>query len=325
MTKNFSLITQDVITKISNQNPQKIYQAVEQAYVQHFHKKAINPPSHFLTFPDKPASRIIALPAAIMEEPRRSGIKWISSNPENIKHDLKRASALIILNDYETGFPVACMEGAVISALRTVNSAILSAYLVLKNKHVKRLGIVGCGNISKVFLECLNLQKWQIDEIAIFDLEPEYAKKFGAQKNFKIAQNVEDLIQNSDLILFATTAPKPYVHNIALFKHNPVALNISLRDLGPEILIDSNNIVDDVEHVLKANTAPHLTQMQCGHNDFINATIGEMIVDDPKLDPKKPTIISPMGMGILDIAVADYIFAEAKKSNQAIEIENFFS
>lgn len=325
MSKNFTLIKESTIEKIASENPLQIYDAVAEAYVQHFHHKAINPPSHFLTFPDRPSSRIIALPAAIMENPRMSGIKWISSNPDNIKNSLKRASAVIILNDYETGFPIACMEGAVISALRTVNSAILAASLVLPNKNIKRLGIIGCGNISKNFLECLGLQGFIVDEINVFDQEMSYAKKFSNQIPSRIYENIEELIKNSSLILLATTAAKPYIHKPSWLAHNPIVLNISLRDLAPEILINSNNIVDDVEHVLKANTAPHLTQMQYGNSDFINATIGEMIVKKIKLPPNKPTIISPMGMGILDIAVAEYIYRQAKKMNLAIEINDFFN
>jgi ornithine cyclodeaminase/alanine dehydrogenase-like protein (mu-crystallin family) len=32
-----------------------------------------------------------------------------------------------------------------------------------------------------------------------------------------------------------------------------------------------------------------------------------------------------MGMGILDLAVADYVYNEARSSNLCIEIDNFFN
>jgi ornithine cyclodeaminase len=50
-----------------------------------------------------------------------------------------------------------------------------------------------------------------------------------------------------------------------------VVLHISLRDLAPEILLASANIVDDIEHCLKANTSPHLTEQLIGNRDFCSA------------------------------------------------------
>ena len=170
MNSEFLIITAQTINNIINLNLNKIYDAVLNAYIAHGEKKVVNPPSYFLKFPNKDKSRIIALPALITQNPRMAGIKWISSNPDNIKIDLKRASAVIILNDYETGYPIACLEGAVISALRTVYSAILVSNLLVPNKTKRTVGIVGSGNISKQFISCLKNQDWNIEVIKLFDL-----------------------------------------------------------------------------------------------------------------------------------------------------------
>jgi hypothetical protein len=55
----------------------------------------------------------------------------------------------------------------------------------------------------------------------------------------------------SDLIIFATTADAPHVHNTSLFAHNPIGLNISLRDFVTHVMLSSYNLVDDIDHVLK--------------------------------------------------------------------------
>jgi ornithine cyclodeaminase/alanine dehydrogenase-like protein (mu-crystallin family) len=136
MNNSFSIITAEVINNIVNNNPDKIYEAVKTAYMRYGQNQAVNPPSYFLNFPDKKRSRIIALPASIMQNPRIAGIKWIASNPDNLTTNLKRASAVIILNDYETGYPFACLEGAVISALRTVYSAILVSNLLIVTRQL---------------------------------------------------------------------------------------------------------------------------------------------------------------------------------------------
>jgi 2,3-diaminopropionate biosynthesis protein SbnB len=332
MNNIFSIITAKSIHSIVNKNFNKVYELVKTAYIRHMQNQAVNPPSYFLRFPDKEKSRIIALPASIMQNPRTAGIKWIASNPDNIKSGLKRASAVIILNDYETGYPIACLEGSVISTLRTVYSAILVATLLIPDKRIRSIGIVGAGNIAEQFVMCLKQQDWEISKIKLFDLSLKACvniqKKLEHIKpaiKVEIVDKLQDLIMTSELIFLATTTAEPYIIESAWFKHNPVILNISLRDLAPEILIASNNIVDDITHVLDANTSPHLTQQKYGHANFINCTVGELINGYDKFDNTKPIVFSPMGMGILDLAVANYIYTEAKASNLCIKITDFYA
>ena len=331
MNNNFLVITAETVNNIVHKNPSKIYEVVKIAYVRHGQNQTINPPSYFLRFPDKEKSRIIALPASILQNPRVSGIKWISSNPDNLNLGLKRASAVIILNDYETGYPLACLEGSIISALRTVYSAILVSTLLTTKKKKKTMGIVGTGNISEQFVSCFNLLNSEINLINLFDLDLNAAKKLkekikqiGPKTKVKINKSLEELIKESELIFLSTTTSEPYITELSWLSHNPIILNISLRDLAPETLISSNNIVDDIVHVLNANTSPHLTQQKYGHTDFINCTVDQLIDGYNKFDDTKPIIFSPMGMGILDLAVAKYVYDEAKNSSLAIEISNFF-
>lgn len=331
MNNKFSVITAESVSNIVNKNPDKVYDAVKTAYIRHGKNQTVNPPSYFLKFPDNEKSRIIALPASIIEAPRISGIKWIASNPDNYLKNLERASAVIILNDYETGYPIACLEGSIISALRTVYSAVLASNLLISSKKKKTIGIVGTGNISSNFINSLIQQNWKVDIIKLFDLRNHAAIKLkekilekNKQIKVDIAKDLKELITESELIFLSTTSSSPYINELSWFNHNPIVLNISLRDISPEILIASNNIVDDITHVLNANTSPHLTQQKYGNTDFINCTVSELISGYNNFDYTKPTIFSPMGMGILDLAVASYVYDEATKSNLHVKIDNFF-
>ena len=123
----FSVISGAQVQKALRGQEKQITELVEATYRWHGAGDSVNPPSYFLRFPDRPSSRIIALPASIGGQVRVDGLKWISSFPENVAAGIPRASAVLILNDHDTGYPFACLESSIISATRTAASAALAA------------------------------------------------------------------------------------------------------------------------------------------------------------------------------------------------------
>jgi len=328
MDFKFSIITGKDIQNIIKNNSTELFNVIKETYIDHSKNKTVNPNSYFLRFPDNKKARIIALPAAVNGENKISGIKWISSYPDNINHGFPRASAVIILNDYQTGYPIACLEGAMISATRTAYSAVLAAqYLHNDQKKIACLGLIGNGLIAKYIYNGFLSQGFEIGEIRLFDLDRKSSKTLqrSIENNFdgdvSIVGSYQELIKQSDLVVLATTAAEPYIDDISLFHKNQTILNISLRDLSPDILIHANNVVDDVEHVLSANTSPDLTYKKYDTKAFINGTIGNLMMENFFLDSEKPTIFSPMGMGVLDISMSYYIYGAQEKHQY---VDDFF-
>jgi N-[(2S)-2-amino-2-carboxyethyl]-L-glutamate dehydrogenase len=328
--KNFSVISGRIVNEILQSNYTKVIGLVESAYIIHGEKKTLNPDSYFLKYPEKPEARIIALPAHLGGEFNVSGIKWIASFPKNINHGIPRASAVIVLNDYKTGYPIACLEGSIVSASRTAASAVLAAQNLIKSKTIKRLGIIGCGLISRYVLEFLLNSGWTIPALELFDLVDEHSlamKDYIRDRGIKevhISSTKEELISSCDLIVFTTTANEPHVEDISIFSHNPVVLHLSLRDLSPKIILASNNIVDDIDHCLKAATSLHLTEQEVGNRNFVTGTIDRLIQGKVTLDSQKPIIYSPFGMGILDLAVASYVYQKAISEKKDVTVADFF-
>src|SRR5918995_3148693 len=233
---------------------------VRDAYLAHAKGQSVNPDSYFLRFPEKPDCRIIALPAYLGDGFHVAGLKWIASYPGNIQRGFPRASAVLVLNDYETGYPFAILESSIISAARTAASAVLAAHwLSGQSRRAHSLGIVGTGFIARYVYEFLVDTGWTIEEVRLYDRSPLESEKFRTtacrldrHRTVTAVPDVEQLVRTCDLIVFTTVASTPHIADATLFEHNPVVLHISLRDLAPEILLRSQNVVDDVEHVMKA-------------------------------------------------------------------------
>jgi ornithine cyclodeaminase len=308
-------------------------QVIQSAYLSHDAGRTVNPHSSFLTFPDAPKSRIIALPAHLGAPWNISGIKWIASYPDNVGRGFPRASAVIVLNGSDHGYPYACLEGSVISAARTAASAALAAVQLRRGQRkLGALGIVGTGLIAAWVCRFLFGTGWECDELHVYDLDPRAARRFVANlpassraARVRYVADVGALLRACELTVFATVAAKPHVHDVDMFAHAPSILHLSLRDLAPAILLGAQNFVDDVAHVLRAQTSLHLAEQERGHADFITGTLGDLLQGRRSVDPERPAIFSPFGLGLLDLALSKYVYERALASEPPVMIDGFFA
>jgi len=309
-----------------------VVELVEATYRLHGAGASVNPPSYFLRFPDRPSDRIIALPASLGGETPVSGLKWISSFPGNVASGIPRASAVLILNDHDTGYPFACLESSIISATRTAASAALAADRLSRGRErPTRIGFFGAGLIARYVHTFLAATGWDFDEIGIHDLSADsaagfrcYLEQSGATGRVTVHDDAEELVRFSDLVVFATIAGEPHVTDPAWFEHNPLVLHLSLRDLAPEVVLASTNVVDDVEHCLKANTSPHLAEQRTGNRDFILGTLDDVMAERVTVPTDRPVIFSPFGLGVLDLAVGQFVHDEVVASGELHVIDSFF-
>lgn len=311
----------------------EIVELVEATYRLHGAGDSVNPPSYFLRFPDRPTARIIALPASIGGDVRVDGLKWISSFPENVAAGIPRASAVLVLNDHDTGYPFACLESSVISATRTAASAALAADQLSHGRpRARRVGFVGAGLIARYVHTFLAGTGWSFDEIGVHDLSADSAAGFrghlertGTAARVTVHDSAEQLIRSSDLVVFATVAGRPHVHDPSWFAHVPVVLHVSLRDLAPEVLLEATNVVDDVEHCLKADTSPHLTEQLTGSRDFLLGTLDDVLTGRVTVPPDRTVVFSPFGLGVLDLAVGKHVYDRVVRSGGLQVVDGFFA
>lgn len=82
------------------------------------------------------------------------GMKWVGGYPENQRRGLPYISGLLVLNDPETGLPLAVMDCTWITAERTAAaSAVAARYLARPESSV--VGILGCGVQGESHLRAL--------------------------------------------------------------------------------------------------------------------------------------------------------------------------
>jgi ornithine cyclodeaminase/alanine dehydrogenase len=147
-----------------------------------------------------------AMPALIPAQ-KASGIKWVAGYPQNSKRGLPYITGLLILNDFETGLPLAVMDCVWITAKRTGAATALSAKY-LARPECSCVGILGCGVQGRSNLEALKVL-FPIEKAFAYDTHPErseaYAKKMSSELGIAVAavREPRQAVSSCDIVVTA--------------------------------------------------------------------------------------------------------------------------
>lgn len=310
----------------------EIVEVIAKAYIVHSEGQSSLPHSTFLRFPGDEVNRIIALPAFLGDHFEVAGLKWISSFPGNLERGLARASALLILNDRDNGRPQVILEGSIISARRTAASAALAASKLLAGKHPEPVGLIGAGAINYEIAQFVRIL-CGANRFLLYDLDTARADRMAATLGngpgggeARVAASVEEVLASCPLVSFATTATRPHVTGLSGCPPEATILHVSLRDLAPEAILACDNVVDDADHVCRAQTSLHLAEQATGGRDFIRCTLADILRGRAPVrrGDGSVAVFSPFGLGILDVALGKLVVESARAARCGTTISSFF-
>lgn len=146
--RDICILTQEDLLRAGCFNMASAIEICEQTLAGYAHGNVIFPDKVSVVFDQKTQNRINCLPAGLKDE-QVYGMKWVSVFPENPhKRNLPNLSAVTLLSDMVTGFPVAFMEATLCSNMRTAAmSAVAAKYLAKPDPQM--IGFIGAGEQAK--------------------------------------------------------------------------------------------------------------------------------------------------------------------------------
>ncbi|QKS01183.1 ornithine cyclodeaminase [Sphingomonas sp. CL5.1] len=167
-------------------------------------------------FPDMPRSttdrRFMAMPAYLGGRFRTAGMKWYGSNIENRDKGLPRSILTFVLNDADTGAPLAFMSANLLSAYRTgAVPGVGARHLARKDSRV--VGIVGPGVMARTSLAAFVATCPHIDTVKLKGRGRRNVEAFLAWlaetypqiSRVEVVDSDEAVVRDSDIVTFCAS------------------------------------------------------------------------------------------------------------------------
>ncbi|MDR2665451.1 MAG: ornithine cyclodeaminase [Oscillospiraceae bacterium] len=162
---------------------------------------------------DGPDRRFMAMPAYLGGKFNIAGMKWYGSNADNRLKGLPRSILMVMLNDKDTGAPIALMSANLLSAYRTgAVPGVGARYLAPKNSKV--LGVIGPGVMSKTSLSSFVYACPTLDTIKIKGRGKESIDSFieftnvnyPQFKTITVVDTMEEACSDADIVTMGTSS-----------------------------------------------------------------------------------------------------------------------
>jgi len=251
-----------------------------------------------------------------------AGIKWIGSNPKNVERGIPRASGITIINDPDTKFPVAIMDGTIISAARTGAIGGVAVKYLSKNDS-KIVTLIGAGVQNRTQLEAAVCTRPSINEIYVYDLYYDRAVNFADEMSKKLNRSItpikslEEYCKKSDIIITATVSKEPIVEADWIMP-GTTCINVGGYEYTFDAVRKAQKVVvdtwEDVKHRM-ASTIAIMANEGLFADEEIYAEIGEIVIGDKIGRENDQEIIyyNSVGMGIEDVAIATRVYRTAQE------------
>ncbi len=251
------------------------------------------------------------------------GTKVITLFPGNPSKNVPVLNGIMVLNDSQTGMPLALLNGPALTAVRTAAvGAVSIRHLAPDNAHA--VGIIGAG-VQGFYQARAACSAGRITDVFIYDLYPEKASALKDKLlaaipdvNFHHAARVEDLLEHTQVVITATTSSNPVLpekkellagrHFVGIGSYKP-----DVREFPRALYGLLKTVYIDTEHALE-ESGDIIVPL---HNGWLRRdqimTLGRFLIDNESESHvrQETTFFKSVGMALFDVCAATLIYEKA--------------
>lgn len=296
--------------------------AAEEAMLAFRNEEILFPEKIVQIFNEDTQERINCLPATLVPD-KICGVKWVSVFPPNPdRHGKQNLSAVVVLSEIETGFPIAFMDGTLCSNMRVGAMGGVAA------KHFARpdsssVGFIGAGEQAKMHLLALKAAVPSLAECRVSAKYDHEEAKFVKE----MAPLLEDIrfttadtdaakaMEGADLLVTATSAQAPLL-KAAWMKPGSFYSHIGGWEDEYDVARQCEKIVCDDWETVKHRTQTLSRMYKDGElaDTDIHADLTEVVAGEKsgRESPEERVYFNAVGLAYVDVAIAYAMFRRAR-------------
>ncbi len=259
-----------------------------------------------------------------LAEPECFGVKLVSLIPRNKPPQYSSHLGLVLLFEVEHGQPVALLDAAEITAIRTAAVSGLATRL-LARPDASSLAILGAGEQASSHLAAM-LTVRKLKQIRIWARDRDKAAAFARSEGAKhgiaieIADTVKDAVTQADIICTVTKAREPIL--LGEWIEPGTHLNVVGSSVATTAEIDTPAVVKsrffvDYRSSTITEGGEYLRALRAGAitPEHILAEIGEVANGSKpgRTSPSEVTLYKSLGIAPEDLASAHYVLQKARE------------
>jgi ornithine cyclodeaminase/alanine dehydrogenase-like protein (mu-crystallin family) len=257
-----------------------------------------------------------------LDDPRGLGAKILTVYPDNARHDMPSHLGLVVLFDSDRGTPLAVMDAAQITAIRTAAASAV-ATRALARSDAGYLAILGTGEQAVTHLEAMSKVR-PLRAVRVWGRSAEKAAQFAGEQSARLSLQVEvsktaeDAVNGADIVCTVTASREPILSGAWLGRGSHVNLvgssRLFAREADDEVVTMARFFVDSrTSAQAEAGELKHAMDAGLVGASHILGEIGEVLRGKVagRASSHDVTVYKSLGVAAQDLAAAHVIYERA--------------
>jgi ornithine cyclodeaminase/alanine dehydrogenase-like protein (mu-crystallin family) len=270
---------------------------------------------------------------AHLRESHALGMKLVSVHSGNTKHGMPAILAIVALVDENTGEPLALMDGAYVTAMRTAAGSGLATKLMARTD-AKIATIIGAGPQGRAHILAM-LEARPLNEIRVVSRTTAVAQQLVDELQattpcaLRVVTDTSEAVRGADIVCLCTSAHSPIfngadlkagAHVNGIGSHAPAQ-----REIGDDAIVRFSKIIVDSRSAALKEAGDLIIPINAGliKEDAITGELGELVLGKKlgRAHDDEITLFKSVGNAAQDVAAARVAFAKAQQMGIGMAVD----